>query len=216
MNFLNRLEKHFGWMAIGHIPVYIVTAQAFLWMWGLFNPEITPWLTLEPQLVRYNHEYWRVLTFLFLTPFDNPIFTLLYLYFQYMCGVELEHEWGSFPLTLFYFVGAVGNIAAAFLVGGDMRGALFFNDVIFLAFAAMYPNFPILFFFIIPLKIKWIAWLTWARIGYMFFTSVGMYKVAILLSLANYFLFFGKRHYDFVVDAIRSYRHRQRYKENLQ
>jgi len=57
-----------------------------------------------------------VLTFLFLVPFKNPIFVFLYLYFQYLCGVALEDEWGSFKFTLFYLTGVLTTIAAAFLL----------------------------------------------------------------------------------------------------
>ncbi len=212
MNLLNRLERSFGWMAIGHLPIYIVTAQALLYVWATLNPEATHLLMLDPYAVR-NGEIWRLLTFLFMIPFQNVIFTFFYLYFQYLCGTALEEEWGSFPLTIFYLVGALGAIAASFLVGGNTQGAFYFNETIFLAFAALYPNFTILLFFFIPLKVKWIAWFTWIHILFGLYGAPLVWKLAVFISLANYFLFFSKRHFNQVRDVIQRYRHRQRYKD---
>lgn len=216
MNPLNRLERSFGWMAIGHLPIYVVMAQAITFLWTWQNPEAIHLLTLDPWLVLHGRELWRLLTFLFIVPFDNPIWAFFYLYFQYMCGITLEQEWGSFPLTLFYLVGAVGATAAAFLVGNDMSGAFYFNDAVFLAFAALYPNFQLLLFLILPLRVKWIAWFTWARIAWGFFNVPILYKIAILLSLSHYFLFFSRTHFLQLREMIQRYRHRQKYKDFIQ
>lgn len=213
MNFLNRLERTIGWVAIGHLPVYVVTAQAIVYLWMWQNPDAGPLLMLDPWAVLQGRELWRLLTFLFIVPFDSPIWAFFYLYFQYVCGVSLEQEWGSFPLTLFYLVGALGAMAATFLVGGNISGAFYFNDAIFLAFAALYPDFQILLFLILPIRMKWIAWFTWARIAWGFFSVPPIYKVAIFLSLIHYFLFFSRAHFLQVSDMFARYRHRRRYKD---
>lgn len=212
MNFLNRLERTFGWLAIGNLPIYVVSAQAILYLWTMLNPEAGHLLLLDPWAVR-NGEYWRLLTFLFVIPFQNVIFTFFFLYFQYICGVALEEEWGSFPFTLFYLVGAAGAIAASFLVGGNTQGAFYLNETIFLAFAALFPNFTLLLFFILPIKVKWIAWFTWARIAWGVWAVPGIWKIAILISLANYFVFFSKRHYDHLAGWVRLLKHRRRMKD---
>lgn len=213
MTLLTRLERSLGWMAIGHLPIYIVTAQAILYVWIMLNPEGAHLLTLDPAAIRTNHEYWRLMTFLFTVPFQNPLWAFLFLYFQYMCGSALEEEWGSFPVTLFYLIGALGALAGGFLLNTDINSAFFFNESIFLAFAALFPNFTILLFFILPVKVKWIAWFTWARIVISLFGSPLIVQVAILISLSHYFLFFGATHFNQVRMAIDRWRHRQRYKD---
>src|SRR5262245_31818898 len=105
MNLVNSLERRLGWLAIGNLPVYVVAAQAILYIWGMVNPGQEELLTMEPHLVMAG-EWWRVFTFLFLVPFQNPLWAFLFLYFQFLCGQALEREWGSFHLTLFYLVGA--------------------------------------------------------------------------------------------------------------
>jgi hypothetical protein len=213
MTLLNRLERSFGWMAIGHLPIYIVTAQSILYVWIMLNPEGAHLLTLDPIAIRYNNEYWRLLTFLFTVPFQNPLWAFLYLYFQYVCGSALEEEWGSFPVTLFYLLGAMGALVGGFMVGFDINGAFFFSESIFLAFAALFPNFQILLFFILPIKVKWIAWFTWVRIGLSIWGAEPLLQLAIVVSLSHYFLFFGPTHYGQVKDLIGRIRHRQRFKD---
>ena len=208
MSFLSRLERSLGWITIGNLPVYIVTAQAILYVWLMIHPGDVFLLRLDPGALIQGGQYWRLLTFLFIPPFTNPIFAFFFLYFLYICGTALENEWGSFRLTVFYLSGAVFALAAGFLVGGAIDGAFYLNESIFLAFAALYPEFQVHLFLIIPVKVKWLAWLAWAHIAFSVFTAPLILKVAIVLSIAHYFLFFGPRH----VDAVRAFIRRQRYK----
>ena len=77
----------------------------------------------------------------------------------------------------------------------------------------MHPNFQVLFFFIIPICVKWIAWLAWAQIIWTFFPIPLIWKVAVLLSLSNYFLFLGSLHVQQVRDLILYFRQKQRRKD---
>jgi len=54
------------------------------------------------------------------------------------------------------------------------------------------PNFELALFFILPVKIKWLALLTW--IGYFIQIAFGNWttRLLILASLCNYLLFFGR------------------------
>ena len=212
MTLLTRLERSIGFIAIGNLPVFIVTTQAILYVWCLINPSNAHLLMLDPIAVRYAGEYWRLLTFLFLTPLQNPLFAFFFLYLLYIYGSALENEWGSFPFTLFYLVGALGTLAAGFFFGG-YDGAFFLNTTIFLAFAALHPNFELLFFFVIPIKIKWMAWLTWILILYQVSVAPLFGKAAILVSTINYLLFFGKLHFEQLRDHIQMIRHRQKFKD---
>ncbi len=212
MELINKLERRLGWLAIGGLPVYVVAAQAILFLWSYLNPGADAYLIMDPVRVVQANEWWRILTFLFLLPAQGPIWALFSLYFQYVCGQALEREWGSFRLTLYYLMGALGCIAAAFIVGRDLSAAFFLNETIFLGFASLYPDFQVLLFFIIPVRVKWIAWFVWARIALTFFAAPGRYKVGILVSLLNYFVFFGPDHVRWVIETYRRIQHRRRYR----
>src|SRR5262249_28734236 len=63
------------------------------------------------------------------------------------------------------------------------------------AFAYLYPDFQIYLFFLLPVRIKWVALLTWLGYAYAAGTAAftGHYET-LLVSLAaglNFFLFFG-------------------------
>jgi hypothetical protein len=212
MDFLTKIENKIGWHGVAHLPVYIVTAQAILYFWCLLNPGQQHLLMLDPSAVIEGREWWRVLTFLFITPVQNVLFAFFFLYLQWAYGMALENEWGTFPFTLFYLTGAIGTMIAGMFFG-SADGAFFLNSTIFLAFAAIHPNFELLFFFVLPLKIKWLAWFTWAYFGYLLLVSPSWSKAGIAISLVNYVLFFGARHWKELVANIDMVRHRRRFKD---
>ncbi len=78
------------------------------------------------------------------------------LYFYYLIGTALEREWGSFWFDVYYFCGAIGTVIAGFITGSATN--YYLNMSLFFAFAALYPNFQVLLFFFIPIKIKWLAY----------------------------------------------------------
>ncbi len=212
MALLDKLEQKFSWITIEHLPIYVVSAQSVLYLWGLINPESRTWMTLDPVAVHVNHEYWRLLTFLFVTPTQNALFAFFFLYLLYVYGMAPEELWGSFQFTIFYLTGAICTGLAGLLFG-SMDGAFFLNTTLFLAFAALNPNFTLYFFFVLPIKVKWIAVITWLYFGYMFVVYPIQVKAAIFMSLLNYLLFFSKSHWDWVAQQIRSYQHRRRFKD---
>jgi membrane associated rhomboid family serine protease len=199
---LNSLERKIGWLTVQNLPLYIVSAQGLVYIWTLMNPGFTQFLELSPMAVFQGHEYWRLLTFLFISPIQNAFFEFFFLYLMYVYGNALEESMGSFGFTLFYLIGALGTMIAGLFFGSG-SGAFFLNTTLFLAFAAINPNFQILLFFIIPVKIKWLAWLTWAWLAYTVVVTPFWVRISIVVSLLNYFLFFGKTHYDQVAAYVR-------------
>ena len=61
---------------------------------------------------------------------------------------------------------------------------------IFLAFASIYPDMEVLLYFILPIKMKWMAFVYVAMALYYFFTGSLATKVAIAASLLNFVIFF--------------------------
>lgn len=210
MDFLGWIQRKLRWDGIQNLPIIIVATQGIIYLWLMVNPDQWRELVLIPSRVVDANEYWRLITFLFLVPIKNVIFTFFFLYLQYIYGTQLEEEWGSFKFTVFYGLGALGTIVAAFFFGGA-GGAIFLNTSIFLAFAALFPNFELYLFFILRVKVKWIAVFTWGLYAFSFFTGSNSVRMAILVSLINYFLFFGREHYD----QIKAFYRRQKFKRTF-
>jgi hypothetical protein len=62
---------------------------------------------------------------------------------------------------------------------------------LFFAFARFYPDEIIYILFILPVKIKWLAWIYAAFLMFGFFLGPNSYRAALIAAFINYFIFFG-------------------------
>jgi hypothetical protein len=206
MGFLNRLERTFGRFAIPNISLYLVMGQVLFWAvsyLGFFNLER---IALIPLAVLQG-EAWRLFTFLLLPPNAHPVFIAFAWYMFYMMGSALEQHWGVFRYNFFLFVGWLLTVAVAFLFPGSYATNLFLAGSVFLAFAFLNPDFELLLFFILPVKIKWLALLQWILYGYSFLKGPWSIRLAVLASIGNFLLFFTGE----IVQRMKSGRRRMEY-----
>ncbi len=192
---LNKWERKYGHLAVKNLMSFIVITNAMVYILMLVDQRgmVYRTLALEPALV-LKGQIWRLVSFIFIPPAASPLWIVFALYFYYMVGSGLEQEWGSFKFNIYYLTGMMGTILAAFLVGSGATG-VYLNLSLFLAFASIYPDFPINLFLILPVKVKYLAWFYGAFIVFTVITSPLSQKAAAIVSLANFFLFFGKDFY---------------------
>ena len=192
MSLLNKLERTLGRFAIRDLMIYIIGINALVYFLTYAYPESNAIskLWLNPFLIMQG-EVWRLFTFVFIPPAASFLWIIFILYFYYIVGTGLEREWGSFRFNIYYLTGIAGTVIAAFITGQGST-ALYLNLSLFLAFAYIYPDFEILLFFVIPVKVKYLAWLNWFFIAFTVITSSLPAKAAALASVLNYFLFFGR------------------------
>ncbi len=200
MRWISTLERRFGHLAIPGLMRVIVMCNVLVYVMMFSKPEIVEVLTLRPERVIAG-EVWRLVSYIFIPATSaggranmvplNLLLALFYFNFLWYMGDGLERAWGSFKFNLFYLVGMVGTTVAVFFFGsGDVSG-LYLNLSLFFAFATLFPNFPILLWFIIPVPAKWIALVSLGFTGLAFVDGSSSTRLAILVSLANYLLFFG-------------------------
>lgn len=215
MKFLNRLERKLGKYAIKNLILYIITLNLAVFLLSRLDPTGTfiYKLYLIPELV-LKGEVWRLITFIFIPPSFSMIWILFTLYFYYMIGNGLEHEWGSFKFNIYYILGMVGTIIGAFIVGGGITG-FYLNLSLFLAFAYIYPNYQILLFFILPVKMKYLAWFDVLFLGWSFISGNIYMKIAIVAALLNFSIFFGKDIFLYLKNNRRSHFSKKNYKQNF-
>lgn len=192
MNWLNKLEQKIGRFAIKGLMTYIVGFNVLVYCFSFINQTENYFykLALIPELV-LRGEIWRLLTFIFIPPSTSPIFFIFVVYLYYLIGNSLEHEWGSFKFNVYYFLGMIGTILGAFLTGG-VTTAVYLNLSLFLAFSQLYPDYEFYIFFLLPVKVKYLAWIQLFYIGYTVLVAPLPLKVAALVSIINFFLFFGR------------------------
>lgn len=162
MKFLNKLEKKFGKFAIKNLMYYIVLLYALGFAIMLFKPDLYyNWLSLNAPAI-LSGQIWRIFTYIIYPPAGSLITILISLYFYYTIGVLLERQWGTFRFNLYFFTGVLLHAAAAIFIYlvWDMvlvMGTYYLNLSMFFAFAAMFPNMQVLFMWLIPIKMKWLA-----------------------------------------------------------
>lgn len=191
MKWMNRLERKYGKYAISHLIFYIIALNALVFLLSMAAPgkPLLDLLVLDPRRVLQG-EVWRLLTYIFIPPSQSPIWIIFLLYFYYLVGTGLEQAWGAFRFNLYYVLGLAGTTLAAFITGAGYTGA-YLNLSLFLAFAHLYPDFEIMLFLILPVKIKYLAWLNWALMGFTLIFYALPYKIAAVAAVVNFFIFFG-------------------------
>ncbi len=200
MSLLSRLESRFGRWAIPNVTVILIAGQVLLYFLQATRAgqggELAK-IHLLPSAV-IQGEVWRLVTFLFTPPATSPIFVIFYWILMYMFGTALEQQWGTFKFNIFLLVGYVASVGAVFIayaLGQDtIASNAFLYGTLFLAFARLFPDFTINLYFILPIKIKWLALLMWITYGYQLLTSGWMGRMLVIASVLNYLLFFGQEH----------------------
>jgi hypothetical protein len=186
---LARLERRLGRFAIPNLTSFIVGGTALVFVLATLRPSFLSMILLNIHRVKQG-EVWRLVTYLFIPPSDYPILVLFSLYVTWLIGSNLDNEWGAFKFNLYYFFGMVGTTIAAVLTQGAV-GNTYLNLSLFFAFATVFPDYEFFLFFILRIKVKWLALLTAAFVLYEFVVSDWVARAAIAASILNYLLFFG-------------------------
>lgn len=189
---LVRLGRRFGRYAPEGITAWIVGISALLHLAVFARPDVLPYLWLDPEAV-LRGEVWRVVTFLFAPAGPLSTFGIFLaafgLMFLYTMGMALEGLWGSFHFDLFFFLGALLTLLAAFVVGpvpGWYVGA-----AILLSFAVEFPDYEILMMLILPVKVKWLGMLTGLAMIWALFSGGLATRVAVAVALGDFLVFSG-------------------------
>ena len=194
MKWLYKLDRKFGRFCIPHLMIVIIAGQAMVYLANILSPGIglTNMLSLYWPAVMQG-QVWRLFTFIFIPEGGGGMLgafgLILTLYFYYLIGNTLETTWGSFKFNVYYLCGMVGAIIAAAITGYGT--SYYINLSLFFAFAMLYPDFGVLLFFVIPLKMKYLAFFSGALCLIDLVLGSWYMRAAILLSLANFLLFFG-------------------------
>lgn len=195
MSFMDKLERKFGRYAIHNLMKYIIILYVAGFILHYATPGVyeTYFMLDAHQILR--GQIWRIFTFLLYTSNTNILFFAISMYFYYMIGSVLERTWGSFRFNVYYFTGVIGTVIAAILVY-LMTGTVYYLDTsfintsLFLAFAFEYPNMEVLLMFILPIKMKWLAYLSVISYAISFISGNMGTRIAIIVSLLNFILFF--------------------------
>ena len=177
---------------IPNLMMYIALGSALVYIMSLIDKTNALYYFLcFDRAAILQGQVWRLFTYALTFDSGNIFYTAIGLLCYYSLGRAIENSWGTFRFNLFYFSGMLMMDIYCMIFGG-YANVDYLNLSLFLAYATMYPDAQFLFLFIIPVK-AWIFALMdlllviFGLIAYPF--PANLFSV---ISLANYFLFFGK------------------------
>ena len=192
---------------IPNLMLVVVIGNALVWLLDQFSPgfSLSSVLSFVPYYI-LRGEVWRLVTFVFVPTTNKVLLLAISLYFYYWIGSILERQWGTTKFTVFYLLGLVLNIIAGFILYLVLPYPVatvsmhYVNLSLFFAFASLYGDMQVLLFFVIPIKVKWLAWVDAALFAFDIILalakipSLGLLAlvgvVAPIVAILNYLIFF--------------------------
>jgi len=179
--------------------LFIVLISAAVFILGGTGSGLFAFLAFHPGLIMQG-QIWRLLTWVFLPLTGNFFFVAISLYFYYFVGSTLEREWGAAKFTIYYIFGIVLNVIYGFIMWFAVGVYVyivpnFLNLSMFFAFATLFPDVSVRLFFILPIKVKWLALFNAVYFLYAIVTGIiaGQIFSALLpvVAILNYILICG-------------------------
>ena len=181
-------------IVIGNVAVYVL-----MLLTQANDANALSFLTFNLNALLHG-EVWRLVTFVFVPAYSSPFALLISLYFYYWIGSTLERQWGTAKFNLYYISGALltvlGVVLASLITGNPYltaAGTGYVNLSMFFAFAFLFPNTTVLLFFILPMKMKWLAYLDGALFAFDIIKAIGAHNwagvVLPIVALLNFAVF---------------------------
>ena len=197
---------------------YIVASNAVIFVLSMFDRSgmLLQFLSMNPEAVLHG-QIWRLATYV-LIPTGSDFFIILTFIFYYWLGESLERLWGSAKFTVYYVSGMLLSALAAILVylidgiNYPLYGAMYVNGALFIAYALINPDATVYIFFVLPIKMKWLAVVEGAlyAVQVLRYASVGLWGMALMpiIAMLNLFVFFSPGFHR-KVDTVRAHNRRE-------
>jgi membrane associated rhomboid family serine protease len=165
-------------LIFAHFAVFIVGAmieggqQALALIPGLVTAR--PWTLVTYQFVHGTSMFWFFVSMLVLWIMARP----------------LEESWGSPRFLVFWLVATFGASLTAVALGRLLFGDIGFGTCLLFTFATLYPDVEFRLFFIIPVKVKYLAIVAAAILVYSSLSSGLVAGLANVAGTSAGYLFF--------------------------
>lgn len=176
---------------IKNLMIVIVFSNILVYILSVLgNINLSFKLSLIPQLV-LEGEIWRLFSYVFIPTTSNPIFFIISLMCYYYIGKQLELFWGTFKFNLYYFSGLIITSLTSMITGMYIFNASALNFSLFLAYAVYCPEQIVYLFYILPVKMKYVAIVVLTVIGYNVLVSdTWGQRFLEIAPIFNFILFF--------------------------
>lgn len=210
MTLSDKFVRKFRNFGIESLMIYIIITMGIIWAADYIFPAIglTNYLYFDRNLI-FSGQVWRLVTFMFMPQSSGVIGTLLTLYFYYFIGTALESFWGKQKFTLYMLMGMILLIIAGLIA--RYADAYYLYLSLFIAYAIISPNTELLLFFIIPVKVKYLAFIDAVFTAYLFFVDGISAKASIAASFILLLIFFGRP----LIDRLKAKKRKSDFEKNF-
>ena len=184
---------------VPNLILYIVIGNVLFWVAGVLlrNNTLLSYISFDAAGILHG-QIWRLVSFMFYPISFSPLFALLSFYFYYWMGSSLEKYWGTGQFTLYILIGWAVTVLFGFIVyfvtgySVSISGYYLYMSMFF-AFSVLFPDMQVLLFMIIPVKIKWLAWIDAAYFAFVVLSGWSSFPLNLLplVAVINFFVFFG-------------------------
>jgi hypothetical protein len=212
MKPLQKLERLLRPVAIPNLAIYLLLGQGICWVAIHAQGDAQAQEALAEKFLFMaqkvlNGEAWRLISFIFYPPSDNPLWLFFAFYIFWTMSSALESRWGAARFNLYLLIGYVMTVASAFISPAGVATNGFLGGSVFLAFAFLWPDYVFYIFFILPVRVKWLALITWALYAFTLITGPMIERLMVLAATANFLLFFWRD----ILQRVKTGRHRMKH-----
>lgn len=116
MNWIYKMEKKFGKYAIPNLPLVIAIVYAAGFIMEYFVPNMIDLFSLNVDAI-FHGQVWRLITWILVPEGSmNIFFVLIFLFFYYSIGKNLEAAWGKFFFNVYFLSGVVLTVVGAIIL----------------------------------------------------------------------------------------------------
>lgn len=222
-NWIDRFSYKHRRFGIPNLMSYIIVSMfVFYMVENYIGIPVTAALSFSRAHILQG-QVWRLITFVLLpSSYSATTISSLFSFFislilYYTIGNDLEAQWGTAVFNLYYLIGVVGTILGGLVTGYTVNG--YINLSLFLAYAITYPNAQFRFFFLVPIKAKYVGMASALMYLYQMVTALLARQwtilVAQIVSLINLFIFYGPTMLDTVKRSYQNKKRRKEFEKNL-
>ena len=191
-NAFNRFCFQHRDKGIPNLMLYICLGTGLMYLLTMVTQDYRfySYLLFDRSLILQG-EVWRLISYPLTYYMSSPLLMAVFLVVYYSIGRAMENTWGTLRFNLFYLCGIV--MMDVYCMIFDCQASVdYLNLSLFLSYATMYPDARFLIMFIIPIKAWVLALVDLIMILIGLLTDPFPYNLFSIISVANYFLFFGK------------------------
>ena len=204
MKWIEKMKYKHGKKGIPNLPNVMIACFIIGYVLYFLFPDIYSLVTLNPYQVFVDKQYWRFFTWILTVPITpgrmiDYVLIPICLYFYYFVAKQLEYIWGTLMFNI-YILGQMLILSVAVLVIAlitnrvsmlSLPGTRYMVLSMYLALAVIFPDMRVLFMFIIPVKMKWMALVDLGFCLYEFMVFPDVYwRATIIVCVGVYGLFY--------------------------